>query len=504
MIEQTPNQEELQKNYEALYERPVVDAQIEGINFDNPEDAKTRLVLGREVAPGISVAMEIDDDGLPRPNPFGRSAVRAVGMKNGGLNIGDADYGYGGKYFKDSGKRVAEGFSFAGGIPSMGYYEEHSGTFTFAADKQSMEKVDKAIDTAKELYEMTETKPFEERTLGPELTLDAAKQVALGIAERDYMQVNSRHSVRNLSSMAADSATTAFNIVGGFEPRPKDLNAPFMEDVKNAVYDQDVWKNLQNGRIQHPDIYIGEMQEGIDDHGASVQGMVKEVLNAAIKDDVTEILEQHKPDIEAFEAQERANYDAQQAKYEQQKQERKDAAAKEVVERFDAMLPEVVEPPKQEPRMGLKRKIAAAALAVTTAFGIGSAVHEATDNDRPASQVEYSAVPNTDKEAEKPQQQEAPQERKSIENKTDIVTINAADKSVQVELKEGGNPSFAARDAYRAEGIAEPSDQQIHESLQGFTQLSEAEARSLQPGTVLTFKTEKAEDGSVKLVAKDK
>ena len=74
MNKQNPELEQ-STNYEALYDRPVVDATIEGIEFSDPKDAQARVVLGREVAPGISFAMEVDADGLPRPNPFGTAGV---------------------------------------------------------------------------------------------------------------------------------------------------------------------------------------------------------------------------------------------------------------------------------------------------------------------------------------------------------------------------------------------------------------------------------------------
>lgn len=498
MIEQNPHHEELHTNYEALYERPIVDARIEGIDFDNPEDAKTRLVLGREVAPGISMALEIDEDGLPLPSPFGAAAVRAVSMKDGQLDVGKANYGSEGTYFVMSGKRAKSGFSFGGGSPSMGYYEEHSGAFTFGADSQAMKHVTESINAANELYEMTEGKPFEERALGPELTFDAVKQLAIGIAERDYLvDVNSRRSADVLTKVAAEKAVTALNIVKGFEDRPKDLNAPFVEEVKSAVYDQEVWKNLENGRIRHPDIYIAEIQENLKYHG--VQGMVREVLTASVKDDVEKVLENHKPDIEAVEAKERAGYAAAQEKYQQQVQAGKDAAAQEVIQRFDGMLPEVVET-TPVPRHGLKRKLAAAALAVTTVLGLGATAHELQDDHRtPKTQQEQPAVEGSvpSQEAPTPSQSQT----RSFENKTDIVTVDEQTNSVDVELKEGGNPSFAVRDAYRAEGVADPSEQQIHETVAELA-VTDAEARSMQPGTTLSFTTQRAEDGSIKLIAK--
>jgi hypothetical protein len=500
MIEQNQNHEELQNNYEALYERPIVDATVTGVEFfGNQDEAKTRLVLATEIAPGISYALEIDDAGLPRPNPFGRSAVQAVSFKDGQLNVGSPDYGGAGTMFTMNGRRAESGFRTGGASPSFGYYEEEKGTFTPASNTQARETLAKSVAMANELYEMTEGKPFEERALGPELHFEAAKQLARGIAERDYMDVNTRHSASRLARVAAEASEAALANVGGYDRHPTDLTTPFLEEVKDAVNDQDVWKNLTNGRIQHPDIYISEMNELR--HIRGIGGFVDEVLAAAIKDDVKEMLESHKPDIDAVETKERADFDAQEAAYANTVQERKDAAAKEVIERFDGMLPEVVETPNSH-RGGLKRKLAAAALAVTTALGLGTAAHEIYDTHQPTpvqAQPEKPALEKTEPSLQKPGSERS--QARSIENKTDTVIIDDKNKSVRVELKEGGNPSFAVRDAYRAEGISEPSEQQIHDTITDL-EVTDTEARTMQPGTTLSFTTQRAADGSIKLIAK--
>lgn len=498
MNKQNPELEQ-STNYEAIYDRPVVDATIEGIEFSNPEDARTRAVLGREVAPGISFAMEVDEDGLPRPNPFGGGAVRSVNLRGGNLQVGQADYGSAGQAFKIMGTRAGKEFT---GIaaPSFGYYDEQTGSFTCASDATSMESVDKSIEMATQLYEVTEGKPFEPRKLGADVTLDGVRQLALGIANRDYMHVNSRYSARHLASLSATASITAFSGLGAFETRPESLDTPFMQEVKDAIYDQDVWKNLQNANIQQPDLYISDINETIGKR--NINGYVGTVLEAVIKDDVKDILATHKEDIDAQEQQERDAHEARVAATQERIKRIKDEHARETLQRFDALLPEPAEAEApQQSRRGLRRKLAAVALTVTTALGLGTVAHEALDDTpRPTKKIERS-IPEFEQKQPKQSLPETQPDVNIIENEADTVTVNEQTGTVDVALKQGGNPSFAARDAYIAEGVEQPTKQQIYESVTSL-QMSDADARSMQPGATISFTTQKAADGTVKLIAK--
>ena len=128
-------------------------------------------------------------------------------------------------------------------------------------------------------------------------------------------------------------------------------------------------------------------------------------------------------------------------------------------------------------------------------------MHEGIDDaPRPTGKIERSA-PNFEQRQPKESLRETEPDVNAIENKTDTVRVNEDADTVDVELKEGGNPSFAARDAYIAEGIDQPTEQQIYEAVSSL-HMSDTDARSMSPGTVISFTTQKESDGSIKLIAK--
>lgn len=273
-----------------------------------------RVVVASKMPPDVQqdlhLVFEVDQAGLPVPEP----SVEAVGVVN--LNQSKPITPKGDDT-PESIESHEEHFRLGGARVSMGLYELETGNFVPFWDREAIQQVIGGERDSNTLLEIATPVSNEQ----PDFS--AICEVALGIANRDWPDVNSRHNPERLAHISAEYAVMAFRQAGLADFKQESNqpieDTPVYKQVAAAIADGEVWERVRGKRHQETrETFLKNLEDSIlyisdGEHRpahSAIWLQLSSVVGAVISPSMQRILAKHADDLLRIELEEKAAADA--------------------------------------------------------------------------------------------------------------------------------------------------------------------------------------------------
>lgn len=310
------------------YKRPII------VSTDG-----RRLVVSAEIpqknpASHIYLALEVDELGLPMPE----ARVQPIGV----MNLEEPPEPSNRKDEKYDGEKESH-FRLGGASVSIGVYSPDTGNFG-PYDRPTLVSEMTDQHTGKN-DGLIAAKPTTEEMPG----LDLMAEVALGIARRDWPDINSRHNPDRLADLAADYAARAFYLASltdfDHHNRPPQ-ETELYKQLASAISNDDIWQRMTSSQRGSQQEFLDAVIEAANHSfegrqypSPELRHLLSEVIEAMIKPSVPGILAEHQGDIADIEAAEEAAYQERQRRFDEWKKEAAEARARREDARHASLYP---------------------------------------------------------------------------------------------------------------------------------------------------------------------